>query len=56
MAKLLGGSHYWNARYCPWRDSYHLTPWPHAVQRAFKRRQRARERSQFRRMVLEETG
>jgi hypothetical protein len=46
MARMLGASHYWNARYCNWRENDYGSrrSWPKAVQKAFKRRQRRRER------------
>lgn len=48
MTRMLGSAHYWNARYCNWRDSCYLQPWPKAVQVAFKRRHRRIEQRRWR--------
>lgn len=55
MARMLGASHYWLARYCGWRDSDmgEDSKWPKAVQDAFKRRQRRRERRHWRKDIDE---
>lgn len=42
MARMLGSSHIWNQRYCPWRETLWFEPgtWNRATQVVFKRRRR----------------
>jgi hypothetical protein len=55
MARMLGKSHVWGQRFCPWRESdFSRGKWPRGVQVVFKRRHRRIEQRRWRRVFLEQ--